>query len=164
MVKKKADVSYDIGLSEKDKAAVVKILNVLLADLFVLYVKSLNCHWNIIGPHFGPLHLLFRQNYEMLFQHVDDVAERIRTLGSASPASVAAYAKMTRIKELSAQEQQGPEMVEALYTSFLEVIRAMRKAIDEVQDNYHDLGTGNFLTDMMEEQEKAAWMLRAHLE
>ncbi len=164
MMTNKDNPSYDIGILQEDRAAVAKLLNVVLADIFVLYLKTLNAHWNVIGPDFGPMHLLFLQNYEMLFNQIDDVAERIRTLGFPADASLARYAQCTQIVEFPTKTQNGRVLIESVYESYLAVIRLIRSTIEQCEEKYHDVGTGNFLTDMMEKQEKAAWMLRAHLE
>lgn len=164
MEKKRQIISYDIGIDQKDKDAVIRLLCSLLSDEFVLYIKTLNCHWNVIGPHFGPLHTLFKDNYEMLLQMVDDFAERIRTLGGSAPGSFVEFLKNTQLKERKGVTTHGQELIAVLYEDHLIIIRSFRDAINKCDKQYHDVGTGNFLTDMMEKQEKAAWMLRAHLE
>jgi starvation-inducible DNA-binding protein len=164
MSEKKKMPSMDIGILPKNREAVCKLLAKLLADEYVLYTHALNCHWNVVGPHFGPLHKLFLENYEMLFTAVDDLAERIRTLGGTTPATLTEFLAHTQFKEKKSAVEQGGPLVADLYNNYRTVICSMRDAIRACEDQYDDIGTGNFLTDMMERHEKSAWMLRAHLE
>jgi starvation-inducible DNA-binding protein len=92
-------MSIDIGISKKDRASLAKGLSRLLADSYTLYLKTHNYHWNVEGPLFNTLHLMFEQQYTELALAVDQIAERIRALGHPAPGSYAAFADLTSIKE-----------------------------------------------------------------
>lgn len=160
----KKTISYDVGIDQKNRAAVCALLSTLIADEFVLYTKTLNAHWNVTGPFFGPLHALFKDNYEMLFNMIDDLAERSRTLGGTAPGSLAEFLDNTQLTERAGTMTVGQDLIALLYNDHLAIIRSLRTAIGACEKQYSDVGTANFLTDLMEKQEKAAWMLRAHLE
>src|SRR5215468_11633120 len=104
----------NLGITDKDRTAVVKILNTLLADEYVLYTKTRNYHWNVVGPQFNDLHKFFEAQYEELNDFVDDVAERIRQLGAESPATLAEFVKTTRLKEHPGQHLDAEGMLAAL--------------------------------------------------
>lgn len=164
MVKKSKSISYDIGVSEKNRNQICILLNTILADESVLYVKTLNFHWNLVGPFFGPLHALFKDNYEMIFVFIDDIAERVRQLGGVSLGSMNEFLAKTNLQEHKGQIFDGRDMIGILYEDHLAVIRLLRKVVSLCIDEYGDESTGNFLTEILEKHEKAAWMLRAHLE
>lgn len=157
-------ISYDLGIYQGNRVFVCALLKALIADEFVLYTKTLNAHWNVTGPFFGPLHALFKDNYEMLFQMIDDLAERSRTLGGTAPGSLTEFLSNTQLAERPGTITTGQELIALLYNDHLAIIRSLRTAIGACEKQYSDVGTANFLTDLMEKQEKAAWMLRAHLE
>jgi len=89
----------NLGINDKDRAGVVKILNALLADEYVLYTKTRNYHWNVVGPQFNDLHKFFAEQYEAIDDFVDDVAERARTLGGHAVATLSEFAEAARLKE-----------------------------------------------------------------
>lgn len=147
------------GISEKDRAAVVKILVPLLADETVLSIKTRNAHWNVTGPHFSHLHKFFAEQYEELGEQIDDIAERIRQLGALAPATLAEYLKITRLKEHPGREYSAQEFVLELSADHETVIRQIREEVERV-GNFGDAGTQDFLIGLMECHEKTAWMLR----
>lgn len=152
----------DIGISEKNCSNVAEILNKLLANEYVLYTKTLNYHWNVVGEDFYPLHLFFRKQYEELFEIIDDVAERARTVGGKTIASLKEFQKLSSIDEsLFGDGKTAHEMLHQLLRDHETIIKQIRKDIDVTLDKYADAGTSNFLTDLIEKQEKMAWMLRA---
>ncbi len=155
-----------IGIDQKNINIIVEHLNRILADDAVLYIKTLNYHWNVEGPNFDPLHLFFRRQYEDLFEIVDEVAERIRTLGGKPCASMAEYLQLTRLQEDSVTDKKSEqEMLAQLLQDHETVICHLRKDIMLIQDDYKDIGTANLLTDnLLEKHEKIAWMLRASCE
>src|SRR6266478_3255125 len=104
----------NLGINDKDRAGVVKILNALLADEYVLYTKTRNYHWNVVGPQFNDLHKFFEAQYEELDGFVDEVAERIRQLGAPSPGTLAEFTKASRLKEHPGQHPEAKSMVTAL--------------------------------------------------
>lgn len=152
----------NLGLSAKALDSVVGALAVLLADEHVLYVKTRNFHWNVTGPHFGPLHALFEKHYDELAETIDEIAERIRALGGTAPGSMAAFLKLARLSEATGRPPKDSEMIAVLLADHEAVIRELRGTI-ELAGKHGDEGTADFLTGLMEAHEKTAWMLRAHL-
>lgn len=153
----------NIGISEKNLHAVAQMLNQLLADEFVLYTKTRNYHWNVTGPHFHDLHKFFEAQYEQLNTVVDDVAERARTLGGHAVATLGEYSALTRLKENSATTLDAHSMIADLLNAHEALIQTLRKDLDTCTTSYQDAGTTDFLTSLMEQHEKMAWMLRATL-
>jgi starvation-inducible DNA-binding protein len=154
----------NIGLPEESREAVVKILNALLSDEYVLYTKTRNYHWNVTGPQFNDLHKFFEAQYESLDEIVDDVAERARSLGKRSFGTLSEFAKHARLKEHPAQALNAKEMIAALLEDHESVIRTLRNDLVICGDKHGDAGTNDFLTGLMEKHEKMAWMLRSFLE
>jgi starvation-inducible DNA-binding protein len=154
-------MSIDIGISKKDRALLAQGLSRLLADSYTLYLKTHNYHWNVKGPLFNTLHLMFEQQYTELALAVDQIAERIRALGHPAPGSYAAFAKLTSIKE----EQGTPsakEMIKQLVVGQETVVRTARGVIP-IASAAHDEPTADLLTQRMQIHEKNAWMLRSML-
>jgi starvation-inducible DNA-binding protein len=154
----------NIGIADQDRTGVVKILNALLADEYVLYTETRNYHWNVVGPQFNDLHKFFGEQYEQLDDFVDDVAERARQLGGHSVATLGEFMEATRLKEHPGQYPAADEMLENLLGDHETIIRQLRADADTAASQFHDAGTNDFLTGLMESHEKMAWMLRAFLE
>ncbi len=154
-------MKLNIGLSDQDSKDVIDILNVLLADEYVLYTKTRNYHWNVVGPQFHDLHKFFESQYEELNEVVDEVAERVRALGGTALGSLTEFLKQTRLKEHPGQSASTLEMVKNLLTSHEAIIQSLRVDLKSCADKFHDMGTSDFLTGLMEQHEKMAWMLRA---
>ena len=152
-----------IGLSTKALESVIDALAMLLADEHVLYVKTRNFHWNVTGPHFGPLHALFEKHYDELAETIDEIAERIRSLGGTAPGSMAAFLKLARLTEATGKTPKDSEMIAGLLADHEAIIRSLRASIT-LADKQGDEGTADFLTGLIEAHEKTAWMLRAHLD
>ena len=150
----------NIGLSAKTRKEVAQILNELLADEFLLYTKTLNFHWNVHGIVFHDFHALFKEQYEQMLDIVDDVAERARSVGHSSFGTMTEFLKHTRLKEEPGKVPDALDMIKKLLADHEAIIRQIRKDLDTCED-LGDLGTNNFLTDLMEKHEKTAWMLRA---
>ena len=151
----------NIGIADKDRASVVKVLNTLLADEYVLYTKTRNYHWNVVGPQFNDLHKFFAEQYEALDDIVDEVAERARTLGGRSVATLSEFQEASRLKEHPGQYPAADEMLDNLLGDHETIIRQLRTDADIVGTQYRDSGTNDFLIGLMEKHEKMAWMLRA---
>ncbi len=160
----KTDMKPNIGLSDTDREGVVKILSTLLSDEYVLYTKTKNYHWNVVGPQFNDLHKFFGSQYEELDEIVDDAAERIRSLGGWSTATITEFLELTRLKEHPGQYPDTRKMISNLLTDHETIIRNLRVDLETCADTYHDIGTNDFITGLMEKHEKMAWMLRAFLE
>lgn len=156
-------MSIDIGINDKNRKAVIGILNKLLADEFVLYLKTRNYHWNVEAPNFSELHKLFESQYEALDEVIDEVAERARALDGHAVATLAEYAKLSRLKESEVDTTSQKAMLSALLSDHEAIIRTLREDAAACDDKHGDAGTGDFLVGLMEEHEKTAWMLRAHL-
>ena len=153
----------DIGIAEEQRKAVVRILNTVLADEFLLYVKSRRFHWKVEGPHFSELHELFQKHYEQLSEAVDDVAERARALDGVAAGSFEEYLDLTRLTEEPAQRYDARSMIAALLADHEAIIRNLRGDLQTRSNEHGDEGTMDFLTGLMQVHEKMAWMLRVHL-
>jgi starvation-inducible DNA-binding protein len=154
----------NIGLLDEQRAGVVAILNTLLADEYLLYTKTRNYHWNVVGPQFNDLHKFFEAQYNALNAIVDDVAERARALGGNALGTMAEFLKSTRLKEESGYYPEARHMIANLLADHEALIRHLRIDLETCAEQYHDVGTNDFLTGLMEQHEKMAWMLRAFLE
>jgi len=151
----------DIGIAEKERKVIAGGLSHLLADTYTLYLKTHNFHWNVTGPMFNTLHLMFEQQYTELAQAVDLIAERIRALGFPAPGSYSQYAKLSSIKEENGVPS-AKEMIRQLVAGQEAVVRTARKAFPAV-DKANDEPTADLLTQRMQVHEKNAWMLRSLL-
>ena len=154
----------NLGIADSNREHIVKILNDLLADEYVLYTKTRNYHWNVVGPQFNDLHKFFEAQYEELNVFVDDVAERDRQLGGKAWGTLAEFTQHSRIKEHPGQYPVATAMLANLLADHEAVIRTLRADLATVMDKYADAGTNDFLTGLMEKHEKMAWMLRAFLD
>jgi starvation-inducible DNA-binding protein len=154
----------NIGLLEDQREGVVAILNTLLADEYLLYTKTRNYHWNVVGPQFNDLHKFFEAQYNELNEIVDDVAERARALGGHACGTMAEFLKSTRLQEESGVYPEARQMIANLLADHEAVIGHLRIDLETCVERYHDAGTNDFLTGLMEQHEKMAWMLRAFLE
>lgn len=152
-----------IGIPAKSVQSVAEILEATLADEMVLLVKTRNFHWNITGPDFGELHKFLDEQYTQLAEYVDEVAERIRTIGEYAPGSMAQFVKLARLKENQQGKLKAREMLAELLADHQTLIRSLREDLDSV-DKHGDAGTSDYLTGLMEAHEKMAWMLRSYLE
>jgi starvation-inducible DNA-binding protein len=152
----------DIGISAKDRAVLSENLSRVLADTYSLYLKTHAFHWNVTGPMFQTLHLMFETQYTELALAVDLVAERIRALGHPAPGTYSEYARLSSIPE-TAGAPKATEMIELLVKGNEAVARTARKAFS-VADEANDQPTADLLTQRMDVHEKAAWMLRSLLD
>jgi starvation-inducible DNA-binding protein len=164
-INKKEDLimKLNIGLSEEQCDSVVKILNTLLSDEYVLYTKTRNYHWNVLGPQFNDLHKFFEEQYTELNVVVDDVAERARSLGGWALGTLKEFSQHARLNEHPDQYPNAREMIANLLADHETIVRQLRTDL-EAAEKYHDMGTNDFLTGLMEKHEKMAWMLRAFLQ
>ena len=157
-------MNTEIGLDENNAKNIATWLEGLLADEYVLLIKTRNFHWNVRGINFASLHALFEEQYSALTGYVDDVAERIRMLGFASPGSMAEFLKNTRLKEVAKNNMNANEMLQALLADHESIIKHIRLGIVEIDEKGGDVGTADFITGLMQEHEKMAWMLRSSLQ
>lgn len=154
----------NIGLSDQSRKGVIGVLNVLLADEYILYTTSRNYHWNVVGPQFHDLHKFFESQYDELDDVVDEVAERVRALGGKALGSLTEFLKQTRLKEHPEKSVSALEMVKSLLLGHEAIIQSLRVDLETCGEKFHDAGTNDFLTGLMERHEKMAWMLRAMVE
>jgi starvation-inducible DNA-binding protein len=154
-------MDINIGIDEKDRAAIAEGLSRLLADSYTLYLKTHNFHWNVTGPMFNTLHLMFETQYTELALAVDQIAERIRALGFPAPGSYADFSRLSSIKEA-----QGVPVAEDMIRELVEgqeaVVRTARATFPDV-DRVSDEPSADLLTQRMQVHEKNAWMLRSML-
>jgi len=151
--------TIDIGISQQDRKSVAEHLKALLADSYTLYLQTHNFHWNITGPMFHQLHVMFEEHYTELATAVDDIAERIRTLDIPAPGTYRAFAELSSIKEVDGVPQ-AVEMVRLLTVGHEQVVKTCRKALAVAQDA-DDESSAALISDRMRIHEKTAWMLRA---
>ena len=159
-MKTQVAVPINIGISETDRKKIADGLSKLLADTYTLYLKTHNFHWNVTGPMFNTLHLMFEQQYNELALAVDLIAERIRTLGFPAPGSYSEFSKLSSISEAPSSTPSAEEMIRLLTEGNEAVVRTARNifaAVDQSQDE----STADLLTQRMQTHEKAAWMLRS---
>jgi len=152
-----------IGINEESRKAVSDQLVKLLADEFVLYTKTRNAHWNVEGTDFHAMHLFFESQYEQLDDFMDSVAERIRTIGHYAPATLKSFLDLTHLTEKNRDKNDSLSFIKELLEDHESIIEFIRGNIDPFASKYHDYGTSDFITGLMEDHEKMAWMLRAHL-
>ena len=152
-----------IGISEKDQKFSAALLNYILADEFVLFVKTLNYHWNLTGPEFHDYHKFFDEQYHDLLEVVDSVAERVRIVGGIALGSMKEFLASAQLEEESSKIPKPKEMVKELLKCHEGVIIEIREGVNKTAENNRDMGTNNFLTDLLEKHEKIAWMLRSLL-
>jgi len=155
-------MQVEIGISEQDRQRLADGLAKLLADSYTLYLKTHNFHWNVKGPMFQTLHLMFEQHYTELAMAVDLVAERIRALGHPAPGTYSAYAKLSSIPETDGVPQ-ALDMVKLLVEAHEAVIRTARNVVSLAEET-RDQATADLGTQRLQLHEKTAWMLRSLLE
>ncbi|MDR0588006.1 MAG: DNA starvation/stationary phase protection protein [Burkholderiales bacterium] len=152
----------DIGIDEKDRVKIGEGLNNLLADTFALYMKTHNFHWNVTGPMFNTLHLMFEGQYTELWNATDVVAERIRSLGIYAVGTFSEFNKRSRIKETTGVPN-AEEMIRLLVAGNEAAARTARECFPAA-DKAKDEATADLLTQRLQIHEKNAWMLRSLLE
>ena len=154
----------NIGLTEEQRHGVIKLLNRNLADFYLLIIKTKKYHWDVIGPQFRTLHTLWEEQYNTLTLNIDATAERVRALGGYPLGTAAGFIQYSTIKEHPNDLPSANEMVSRLVQDHEQIIRNLREDIDKCGEEYHDEGTADFLTGLMEQHEEMAWMLRSFIE
>jgi len=158
-----ASTAIDIGISAKDRAAIADGLSRLLADTYTLYLTTHNFHWNVTGPMFNTLHAMFMGQYTELWNAVDPIAERIRSLGHPAPGSYAAFGRLSSLPDAPETPPKALEMVRVLVAGHEAVARTAR-ALFPLADKAGDEPTADLLTQRLTVHEQTAWMLRSLLE
>ena len=157
----KKDINID--LSKDSRHGVIQILNKRLCDEYILFTKTRNYHWNVVGPNFIERHKFFQEQYEEIDEIIDEVAERARTLNGRSLGTLAEFIEHGSIQESPGKYPDESTMISNLLADHEQIIKSLRADADKCEE-YHDMGTNDFLIGVMEKHEKMAWMLRAHLD
>ena len=152
----------NLGITAKNLDSVNDVLNHVLADGNVLYIKLRKFHWNLSGDNFMELHLLFEDQYTAVAEAIDEVAERISTLGGVAIGTTMEFAKMSQLKEKPGKIPANQEMLRELVGDHESIVKSLRKNLDTVEEKYGDAGTSDFLNGLMQEHEKMSWKLRKY--
>ena len=155
-------MKLNIGITEKNLKAIHQILNEVLADGNILYIKLRKFHWNLSGDNFMELHLLFESQYNDVALSIDEVAERISTLGGVAIGTTSEFASISNLKETPGKVPDIQGMLKELVSDHETIVRALRQAVDDTDEKYGDAGTSDFLTELMQKHEKMAWKLRKY--
>jgi starvation-inducible DNA-binding protein len=155
-------MKVNIGITEKNRQAVAAALNQLLADEHVLYNKTRNYHWSIEGPSFMEFHKLYEGQYDELAEIIDQIAERIRTIGHFAEGRLKELLKLASLDEPPAPTDQASQIAN-LDADHEILINKLRKLIKDFDEKYKDIGSSDFVTGLLKQHEKMAWMLRSYL-
>jgi starvation-inducible DNA-binding protein len=154
----------NIGLTDEQRQGVIELLNRDLADSYLLVIKTKKYHWDVVGPQFRSLHELWEEQYQTLTETIDSIAERVRALGGYPVGTAEGFLQMASIQESPGTIPTATEMVARLVENHEQIIRNMREQIDRASEEFHDEGTADFLTGLMEGHEQMAWMLRSFIQ
>ena len=152
----------NIGISENNRHNVALELSKILADEYVLHTKTKQAHWNIEGNDFYDKHKLFDEQANQIAETIDTVAERIRTMGHLVPATLKAFLELSRLTENVPTENDSQSFISELLSAHETIINHLRANINLFANDYEDLRTSDFITGLMQEHEKTAWIIRAH--
>ncbi|MEH2157675.1 Dps family protein [Nostoc sp.] len=156
--------AINIGLTEEQRQGVINLLNQDLADAYLLLVKTKKYHWDVVGPQFRSLHQLWEEHYQKLTLNIDALAERTRALGGYPVGTLEGFLKLATLKEHAGNVPTATGMVANLVDDHEQVIRNLRDHVDQSGEKFHDQGTADFLTGLLEQHEEIAWMLRSFIE
>ncbi|MBD2089756.1 DNA starvation/stationary phase protection protein [Microcoleus sp. FACHB-1515] len=154
----------NIGLSDEQREGVCKLLNENLANSYLLQIKTKKYHWDVTGPQFQSVHTLLEEQYQALSQNIDAIAERTRALGFFPLGTAREFVEVGSLKEHPGDIPMATEMIQRLQSDHEHIIRTLRQHIDTCSDDFHDEGTADFLTGLMEAHEEMAWMLRSFVD
>ena len=152
----------DLGIKEQNLTEINDLLNHVLADGNVLYIKLRKFHWNLSGDNFMELHKLFEEQYEAVAEAIDEVAERISTLGGVAIGTTSEFAELSLLIENPGKIPTNQEMIKELVNDHETIVKSLRKFVDDTEEKYGDKGTSDFLTGLMQAHEKMAWKLRKY--
>jgi len=155
-------MKVNIGISEKNRQAVAVELNKLLADEHILYNKTRNYHWSVEGPSFMEFHKLYEGQYTQLAEMIDEIAERIRTIGHFAEGRLKEILKLASLDEPAAPVEQSKQIVNLEGDHEILIMR-LRKLIKDFDEKYKDIGSSDFVTGLLKQHEKMAWMLRSYV-
>jgi starvation-inducible DNA-binding protein len=156
-------MKIQIGIKPEDTVKVADSLNILLADEHILYIKTRNAHWNVEGHDFISMHKFFEEQYKQLEDIIDSVAERIRAIGHYADATLQGFLKLTHLSEKTREKNDSTGFIKDLLEDHESIITYLRENINQFADKWHDQGSSDLITGLMEVHEKTAWMLRSHL-
>lgn len=156
--------NLNIGLTEEQRQGVIDLLNRDLSDSYLLLIKTKKYHWDVTGPQFRSLHQMWEEQYEALTQNIDAIAERTRALGGFPVGTAKGFLESASIQEHSGNVPLATEMVANLVADHEQIIRNLRQHVDQCSEEFHDEGTADFLTGLMEQHEEMAWMLRSFIQ
>lgn len=149
----------NIGLTDEQRQGSIEVLNTVLSDLHIIYVKTRNYHWNIIGPQFYGLHTLLEEQYTQLAEAIDVVAERVRMVGGRALGTMAEFIETARLEEQPEFVPDARDMLHGLLHDHEATVRNLREDIKKVEEEYDDVTTADILTQQAQIHEKFAWML-----
>ena len=152
-----------IGISEVNSQMAANELMIILADEYVLYTKTKKAHWNVEGPDFIAKHRFFESQFGELDQLIDQLAERIRSIGHFPEATLRSFLQLTRFTEMSREENNSKGFIIDLLSDHESLIISLRENIHRFSAEFHDQGSSDFITGLMKVHEKMAWFLRAHI-
>lgn len=152
----------DLGIKEQNLTEINDLLNHVLADGNVLYIKLRKFHWNLSGDNFMELHKLFEEQYDAVAEAIDEVAERISTLGGVAIGTTSEFAELSLLIEDPGKIPTNQEMIKELVNDHETIVKSLRKFVDDTEEKYGDKGTSDFLTGLMQAHEKMAWKLRKY--
>ena len=155
-------MKVDTGIAAKDRSEIAVGLAPVPADTYTLYLKTHNYHWNVTGPHFRTLHLMFEEQYRELWAATDEIAERIRALGAFAPGTYAEYGKLTSLQEDNGVPS-AEQMVKNLVKGHEQVVKTARDLFKEASEADDEV-TADLMVQRMQASEKTAWMLRSFVE
>jgi starvation-inducible DNA-binding protein len=156
--------TMNIGLTDEQRQGVIDLLNRDIADAYLLLVKTKKFHWDVVGPQFLTLHKLWEGHYNALTENIDACAERVRTLGGYPVGTMKGFLELASLSEHPGDVPMATGMVEILVEDHEQIVCNLREHIDQCSDDFHDEGTADFLTGLMEQHEQIAWMLRSFME
>lgn len=154
-------MTIDLGMTEEQRTNAARSMSKLLADTYLLYIKTHKFHWNVTGPHFAELHQMFEEQYKNMAEAVDIIAERVRALGCFAPGSYAEFMELASIKEEAGQVGY-KEMIEQLMHDHEKIVKEIRQASIEAS-KVHDEASVDLFNSRTNTHEKMAWMLRSLL-
>lgn len=155
-------MQLNTGINESKRTQIAEGMSTLLAETYTLYLKTHKYHWNVVGPMFQTLHVMFEQHYNDLALAVDEIAERIRVLGEKAPGSYAEYAKLSAVKEDASTDTVAEQMIVNLLADHEQVTKTAKSILPLLEDA-NDEGTNSLLGARIEYHEKTAWMLKSLL-
>lgn len=153
-------MKVDIGIEENARNAVAEALNATLADTYSLYMKTHAYHWNVTGPQFQTLHVMFEEQYREMWEALDEIAERVRALGVFAPTSGKQFAELSAIDNADTTPPKSDEMIKRLLSDHETLIKRAREGLD-IAEKAGDAASEDLLTVRIQTHEKTAWMLRS---